>query len=242
MALWVVRLERGGPWDWSRNLREQDGWDDHARFMDALVDSGFILLGGPLEGDRMTLHIVEAESEAAIRERLAEDPWAANGMLRPASIEGWTVLLDGVRKAPTESVSPILPARDVPATLAFYERLGFTTDLYDDGYGFAHRGPVSLHFSRWEDLDPFTNEGAAYIEVADIDRAHRKCRKARVWQIPSDPTPEIGAEVRRKWSSGQSIARMTPIEDKPWGMREFELLDPDNNLVRFGQRRPEPAD
>jgi uncharacterized protein YciI len=92
---WVVRLERGGPWDWSRDLREQAGWDDHARFMDGLVDDGFILLGGPLEGDRETLHVVEAPSEEAIRERLAEDPWAANGMLTPVRIERWTILLDG---------------------------------------------------------------------------------------------------------------------------------------------------
>ena len=95
MSFYVVRLARGGPWDWSRDMREQAGWHEHARFMDGLVDAGFILLGGPLEGDRETLHIVQAESAEAIRERLAEDPWAANGMLRPARIEQWTVLLDG---------------------------------------------------------------------------------------------------------------------------------------------------
>ena len=95
MALFVVRLRRGGPWDWSRDMREQAGWEEHARFMDGLVDAGFVLLGGPLEGGRDTLHVVEAESEDAVRKRFAEDPWAANGMLRPVSIEGWTVLLDG---------------------------------------------------------------------------------------------------------------------------------------------------
>ncbi len=95
MALFVVRLERGGPWDFARDMREQAGGEEHARFMDGLVEDGFILLGGPLENGRDTLHIVEAESEAAIRERLAEDPWSPNGMLRPASIERWTVLLDG---------------------------------------------------------------------------------------------------------------------------------------------------
>jgi uncharacterized protein len=98
VALYVVRLARGGPWEWSRGLREQAGWDEHARFMDGLVEAGFILLGGPLEGERETLHIVEADSEAAIRERLAGDPWAANGMLRPVAIERWTVLLDGLRQ------------------------------------------------------------------------------------------------------------------------------------------------
>jgi uncharacterized protein YciI len=76
-------------------MREQVGWDEHARFMDELVDSRFIILGGPLEGERETLHVVSAPSEEAVRERFSEDPWAANGMLQPKRIERWTVLLDG---------------------------------------------------------------------------------------------------------------------------------------------------
>ena len=95
MEHFVLRLERGGPWDWSRDMREQDGWDDHARFMDDLVDKGSIILGGPLEGDRETMHIVEAPSEEAIRERFAPDPWWVNGMLRPVRIERWEIVLDG---------------------------------------------------------------------------------------------------------------------------------------------------
>ena len=78
-------------------MREQAGWDEHARFMDGLVEDGFILLGGPLEDGRDTLHIVEADSEDSVRGRLAEDPWARNGMLRPISVERWTILLDGHR-------------------------------------------------------------------------------------------------------------------------------------------------
>jgi hypothetical protein len=94
-VFFAVRLERGGPWDWSRDLREQDGWDEHARFMDGLVEEGFILLGGPLEGDRHVLHVVSAASEAAVRRRLAADTWAQNGMLTITSLEPWTILLDG---------------------------------------------------------------------------------------------------------------------------------------------------
>jgi uncharacterized protein YciI len=99
MTRYAVRLERGGPWDWSRDMREQMDWDEHARFMDDLVDAGFVLLGGPLEGGRDVLLIVEAESEEAIRGRLAEDPWEVTGMLRPVRIERWTVLLDGLASA-----------------------------------------------------------------------------------------------------------------------------------------------
>ena len=91
----AVRLQRGGPWDWSRDLREQDGFDEHARFMDALVDEGFIVLGGPIEGGREVLHAISASSEAEVRTRLAEDNWARNGMLTVKSVEQWTVLLDG---------------------------------------------------------------------------------------------------------------------------------------------------
>ncbi len=91
----AVRLLRGGPWDFSRDLREQDGWDEHATFMDSLVDDGFIVLGGPLEGDREILHAISAPSEAVVRARLAQDNWARNGMLTVVAIEPWTILLDG---------------------------------------------------------------------------------------------------------------------------------------------------
>jgi uncharacterized protein YciI len=94
-VFFAVRLERGAPWDWSRDLREQDGWEEHAQFMDSLVDDGFIVLGGPLDDGRDVLHAISGPSEEAVRARLAEDNWAQNGMLRVKSIEAWTILLDG---------------------------------------------------------------------------------------------------------------------------------------------------
>ncbi len=63
--------------------------------MDLLLEEGFIVLGGPLEGDREILHAISAPSEQAVRDRLARDNWAQNGMLSVVSVEAWTVLLDG---------------------------------------------------------------------------------------------------------------------------------------------------
>lgn len=63
--------------------------------MDALVEEGFIVLGGPIEGEREVLHAISASSENEVRTRLAEDNWARNGMLTVKSVEAWTVLLDG---------------------------------------------------------------------------------------------------------------------------------------------------
>ncbi len=78
-------------------MRDQEGWDEHARFMEALVDERFILLGGPLEGDRDVLHVVRAPSKDAVHERLAADNWTQDGKLETVSVEGWTILLDGRR-------------------------------------------------------------------------------------------------------------------------------------------------
>lgn len=88
-----MTLHRSGPeYDHALPVEEQSGWDAHATFMDALVDDGFIVLGGPLEDDR-AVHAVEAESEAAVRARLAEDPWSGSH-LEIVSIDHWTIRLD----------------------------------------------------------------------------------------------------------------------------------------------------
>ena len=94
MAVFVVRVERGGPWDWSLDMRQQAGWAEHAVFMDNLAEEGFLRLVGPLEGERETLWVVVDGSEEAVRARLAQDPWTANGMLRPVRVERWTIVID----------------------------------------------------------------------------------------------------------------------------------------------------
>jgi uncharacterized protein YciI len=69
-------------------------WDEHAAFMDALADDGFIVLGGPLsDGGEKFLLIIAAESEQAIDARFADDPWTPLQFLRTASVERWEILL-----------------------------------------------------------------------------------------------------------------------------------------------------
>ena len=93
--MFLVVLRRSGPeWDPARPLEEQSGWDEHAAFMDSLVDKGFIVLGGPLEDEIRTAHAVEAESADAIRAKLALDPWSGSHLLVD-SIDRWTIRLDG---------------------------------------------------------------------------------------------------------------------------------------------------
>jgi uncharacterized protein YciI len=101
MANFAVRLIHGPGWDSSRPIREQDGWDAHAAFMDALVDDGFLILGGPVDDGEQTLHAVEATDEAQVRARFAGDPWAKAGLLEIGSLERWAFWLDSRPNPPT---------------------------------------------------------------------------------------------------------------------------------------------
>jgi uncharacterized protein YciI len=95
-----VVIEVSGPsWDASHARREQDGWDEHAAFMDGLLEDGFVVLGGPIGDGERVLLVVEAEDAEEVEERLAADPWLPAGILRIDSIEPWTIWLDG-RHAP----------------------------------------------------------------------------------------------------------------------------------------------
>jgi hypothetical protein len=40
-------LERGEHWDASRPMREQQQWQEHLAFLDALLDDGLLMGGGP---------------------------------------------------------------------------------------------------------------------------------------------------------------------------------------------------
>jgi hypothetical protein len=99
VAIFLVVLHRSGPeWDPSKPLEGQSDWAAHASFMDGLVDAGFVVLGGPLADEHRVVHVVEAESEDAVRATLGRDPWAETH-LRVDTIDSWTIRLDG-RPAP----------------------------------------------------------------------------------------------------------------------------------------------
>lgn len=112
---------------------------------------------------------------------------------------------------------PILPSRSIAATVAFYRHLGFEGDAheFDQNYAILTRGAVELHFFTDRDLVPSKSSAGCYIRVLDVERIYQS--------FLSCALPHAG------------IPRMHILEDKPWGMREFALIDPDGNLLRIGQ-------
>lgn len=95
MAFFVLTMVHGPRWDDSRGIREQRAWDEHAAFMDGLVDDGFVILGGPIGDGKQTLIVIEASDEIVVKQRLGEDPWAPMGLLQIGSLQPWTIWLDG---------------------------------------------------------------------------------------------------------------------------------------------------
>jgi uncharacterized protein YciI len=93
---YLVEHLRGPSWDPSKGRREQAAWDAHSAFMDGLADEGVVVLAGPV-GDvngQKSLLVCRVKSEAEIRARLAEDPWAGS-VLTIGSVQPWTVWLRG---------------------------------------------------------------------------------------------------------------------------------------------------
>jgi hypothetical protein len=109
MPLFAVINTRGPPYRHGAPMESQEAWRPHAAFVNALVDDGFVLLGGPLEEPDVLL-IIRAESADEIHARLAPDPWHRMRLLRsprqtrvePRPVSGRrTGSLTDVRSRPT---------------------------------------------------------------------------------------------------------------------------------------------
>jgi catechol 2,3-dioxygenase-like lactoylglutathione lyase family enzyme len=109
---------------------------------------------------------------------------------------------------------PILLARDLDETAAFYGALGFVVARPMSDYLIVDRDGAEIHFVPSSRLDPWSSDAMCYLHVEDVDRLLVE------WEpvgLPADGIP-----------------RLTPAEDKPWGLREAALVDPNGTLVRIG--------
>jgi uncharacterized protein YciI len=91
--LFVVTRVRGGAWNQSLPMEEQARWREHADFMNALHDDGFVILGGPLTGTSEILLVVRADGSDDVRTKFAADPWSKMDLLTIARIELWELRL-----------------------------------------------------------------------------------------------------------------------------------------------------
>jgi catechol 2,3-dioxygenase-like lactoylglutathione lyase family enzyme len=102
---------------------------------------------------------------------------------------------------------PQLPVRDVPAAQEWYrDVLGLEINwLWEDNFGSVGQDCVELFLYESDDRHPVY----VSIFVADVDEVHTRVVVS-------------GGEV------------VSPLEDKPWNVREFTVRDPDGHLLRIG--------
>jgi catechol 2,3-dioxygenase-like lactoylglutathione lyase family enzyme len=125
---------------------------------------------------------------------------------------------------------PALPVKTVAHSTPFYrDLLGFTLIHQDGGFAVFRRDDVELHL--WQAGDeawrartagpPVVSGAESFIagtascrvEVRGVDALHGALQPLRI------------------------IHPNAQIADQPWGTREFGVLDPDNNLITFFERR-----
>jgi len=112
-------------------------------------------------------------------------------------------------------INPKLPMRNKEITKDFYlNKLNFrefgSADF--DGYLMVQKDNVQIHFFEFKELDPKKNYGQVYIRTNDIDTLYKSFVDNKT-----------------------SIHPNGHLQVKPWGQKEFSILDPDNNLLTFGQ-------
>jgi len=111
------------------------------------------------------------------------------------------------------NINPKLPMRDKAATKEYYlDKLGFAEIADYENYLIIKKDNIEIHFFEFKELDPKENYGQVYIRTINIDQLYQTLLDNKV-----------------------SIHANGHLEAKPWGQKEFSLLDPDSNLLTFGE-------
>jgi catechol 2,3-dioxygenase-like lactoylglutathione lyase family enzyme len=112
------------------------------------------------------------------------------------------------------AAAPVFVVQDVPASVAHYrDVLGFRVEFtYGEPtfYAGVERDRVLIHLQAAAQTKRVPGQSALYVFVTGVDALY-------------DELKGRGARVG------------DPPKDYPYGMRDFDLLDPDGNHLSFGQ-------
>jgi uncharacterized glyoxalase superfamily protein PhnB len=104
-------------------------------------------------------------------------------------------------------VAPELPATDLQASIVFYvQQLGFKLAMQMEGYAIVERDGIALHL--FDDSGRKYSSAGIHIFTPDLD--------------------ELFAEF-----ATHDARIVQPIETKPWGNREFRVIDAAGNELKF---------
>jgi uncharacterized glyoxalase superfamily protein PhnB len=114
-------------------------------------------------------------------------------------------------------IKAFVPARELVESIAFYEALGFEATMESDGLAYLRYGKTSFLLSQFYNPE-HANNFVMHMLVADADDLYRNAE---------------ASDVAKKFS-----VRLSPPDDRPWGIRDFTLIDPTGVLWRIGHVIP----
>lgn len=112
-------------------------------------------------------------------------------------------------------IHPKLPMRNKAVTRDYFvHQLGFQEvgQVDYEGYLMLQKDQIQVHFFEFKDLIPEENYGQVYIRTQHIEEVYQSLIDKHVKIHPNGS-----------------------LQIKPWGQKEFSLLDPDHNLLTFGE-------
>lgn len=111
-------------------------------------------------------------------------------------------------------IKAFVPARDFDLSKRFYADLGFTIDSMSDDMAYVYVGTSSFLLTKFYQKEHAENF-MMHLLVPDVEAW---------WQ------QVVTQRLQERYG-----ARVTPPADRPWGLRDFTIVDPTSVLWRIGQ-------
>jgi hypothetical protein len=111
---------------------------------------------------------------------------------------------------PLLTATPILAFLDTEETVSFYTNFGFTCNASWKGYIMCERDSISIHLWQCDDPSIPKNTGC-YVYVNEIEGLYEECEELNI------------------------VHPNGRLEQKPWGLKQFSILDNSGNIIHFGQ-------
>jgi catechol 2,3-dioxygenase-like lactoylglutathione lyase family enzyme len=124
---------------------------------------------------------------------------------------------------------PALPVKNVRRSIPFYDdTLGFVLAHEEDGFAILRRDDAEIHL--WAASDDSWRQRSGSEPV--ISGAETFIAGTASCRIEVNGVDELHQEIYSRGVLGDQ----NRIIDQPFGAREFNVFDPDNNLITFFER------
>jgi len=112
---------------------------------------------------------------------------------------------------PLQTTIPILAYLNKDETIAFYtSKLGFTFESEFEGYLIFCKDNIELHF--WKTDNPIIPQNTGcYIRVTAVEELYNSYNQYNILHPHGE------------------------LQDKPWEMRQFSIVDNSGNILHFGE-------